>query len=31
MSLGESLMGIDLKKARIWDEIVDMVAEEARD
>jgi predicted amidohydrolase YtcJ len=30
MSLGESLMGIDLKKARTWAEIVAMVAEEAQ-
>lgn len=30
MSLGESLMGIDLKSAQTWDEIVDMVAYEVR-
>lgn len=30
MSLGESLMGIDLRQARTWDEIVDMVADIAR-
>ncbi|MFC1563984.1 amidohydrolase [candidate division KSB1 bacterium] len=30
MSLGESLMGIDLKYAKTWDEIVGMVAEEVK-
>jgi predicted amidohydrolase YtcJ len=30
MSLGESLMGIDLKKAQTWDEIISMVAEEVK-
>jgi predicted amidohydrolase YtcJ len=30
MSLGESLMGVDLKKAQTWDEIVEKVAEEVR-
>ncbi|MCP4725322.1 MAG: amidohydrolase family protein, partial [bacterium] len=30
MSLGESLMGIDLKSAKTWDEIVGMVAEEVK-
>lgn len=30
MSLGESLMGIDLRQARTWDEIVEMVADIAR-
>jgi predicted amidohydrolase YtcJ len=30
MSLGESLMGIDIKPARTWDEIVDRVADAAR-
>jgi predicted amidohydrolase YtcJ len=30
MSLGESLMGIDLKSVQTWDEIVDMVAQEAQ-
>ena len=30
MSLGESLMGIDLKNVQTWDEIVDMVAQEVQ-
>lgn len=30
MSLGESLMGIDLKKTKNWEEIVEMVAEEVK-
>jgi len=30
MSLGESLMGIDLKKPKNWDEIVEIVAEEVK-
>jgi len=31
MSLGESLMGIDLRDARTWDEIVSLVADAARE
>jgi len=30
MSLGESLMGIDLKKTKNWEEIVELVAEEVK-
>lgn len=30
MSLGESLMGIDLRPARTWDEIVNQIAEAVR-
>ena len=30
MSLGESLMGIDLRTVQTWDEIVSMVAEEVQ-
>ncbi len=30
MSLGESLMGIDLKKPKNWDEIVELVAAEVK-